>query len=253
MAAVETFEKSVDELLAAACDRSVVLQLHYEDSSGSQVIGKTRIRSLNERQILADAISFVDKNERIPSGRPLRAHFKIRGNRLQFRTVIENNRVPVAGPGRDRAYGVALRKPTSLSESQRRTHVRVSVAAGEAIQVFVVHRSGKTPNACAVDAAHPLGRLLNVSAGGMTVLLPMDGLRRSKENDRFFLTFALPQGGGDFHLLGSLRHTRKVERSDSLRVSFAFKPWDGSALRNDQMRIERFIVEREREILRRRK
>ncbi|MCH8147727.1 MAG: PilZ domain-containing protein [Planctomycetes bacterium] len=253
MPAVETTEQSVDELLAAACDRSVVLRLHYEDSSGAQVIGNTRIRSLNERQILADAISFVDKRERIPVGRPLWAHFKIRGDRHQFQTVIENSRVPVEEPGRDRSYGVALRRPPGLSESQRRAHVRVSVAAGDAIQVFVAPRTTNTPNACAVDAAHPLGRMLNVAAGGMTVLVPIDDLRRSKENDRFFLTFTLPEFGGDFHLLGSLRHTRKVEKSDSLRVSFAFKTWDGSELRNDQRRIERFIVEREREILRRRK
>ncbi len=73
---------SVDELLADACDRNVMLELHYEDPSGSLVIGKTRIRALNERQIVAEAVSLVDRNERIPFGRTVWAHFTIRGNRL---------------------------------------------------------------------------------------------------------------------------------------------------------------------------
>lgn len=253
MTDVKAIGDSIDELLADARDRNVMLQLHYEDSSGSLVIGKTRIRALNERQILADAISLVDGNKRIPSGRPIWAHFTIRGNRLQFQTVIESERVPIAVLGRDRVLGVALRRPKGLAESQRRAHVRVSVAAGDAIGVYVVRPSPKTPNACEIDEAHPMGRILNVSAGGMTILLPSDGLHRSKANDRFFLTFAIPDVEGDFHLLGSLRHTRKVESSDSLRVSFAFKPWDGSVLRFEQRRIERFIVQREREQLRRRK
>lgn len=244
---------SVDELLADACDRSVMLELHYEDRSGSLVIGKTRVRALNETQILADAISLVDRNERIPLGRPVWAHFKIRGNRRQFQTVIEGERVPVTVLGGERVLGVALRRPKDFAESQRRAHVRVSVAAGDAIRVYVARPSPKTPNACEIDEAYSVGRVLNVSAGGMTILLPSDGLRQSKVNDRFFLTFTLPDVAGDFHLLGSLRHTRKVESSDSLRGSFAFKPWDGSVLRFDQRRIQRFIVEREREHLRRRK
>lgn len=253
MTDVKAIGDSVDELWADACERNVMLELQYEDPSGSLVIGKTRIQALSERQILADAISFVDRNERIPVGRPVSAHFTIRGNRLQFQTVIESERVPVTVLGRERVLGVALRRPKDLAESQRRTHVRISVAAGDAIQVHVARPSPKTPNACTIDEAHPVGRLLNVSAGGMTILLPSNGLRRSKVNDRFFLTFALPDVEGDFYLLGSLRHTRKVESSDSLRGSFAFKPWDGSVLRLDQRRIQRFIVEREREHLRRRK
>ena len=244
---------SVDELLADACDRSVMLELHYEDRSGSLVIGKTRIRALNERQILTEPISLVDRNERIPLGRPVWAHFKIRGNRRQFQTVIEGERVPVTVLGGERVLGVALRRPKDFAESQRRAHVRVSVAAGDAIRVYVARPSPKTPNACEIDEAYSVGRVLNASAGGMTILLPSDGLRQSKVNDRFFLTFTLPDVAGDFHLLGSLRHTRKVESSDSLRGSFAFKPWDGSVLRFDQRRIQRFIVEREREHLRRRK
>ena len=253
MEAVKAIGDSVDELLAHARDRNVMLQLHYEDPSGSLVIGKTRIRTLNERQIFADAISFADGNERIPSGQPFWAHFTIRRNRFQFQTLIESERVPITAHGRDRVFGVALQRPTGLSKSQRRAHVRVSVAAGDAIRVFVVRSSAGTPNACVIDAAHAVGRMLNLSAGGMTVLLPSDGIRRSQVNDRFFLTFALPEVEGDFFLFGSLRHTRKVESSDSLRVSFAFKTSDGSVLRLDQKRMEQFIVERERENLRRRK
>lgn len=253
MTDVKAIEDSVEELLAEARDRSVMLELHYEDPSGALVIGKTRIRALREGRILADSISLIDKSERIPLGRPLCAHFTIRGKRLQFETDIEGDRVPVGILAGERMLGIALRRPKKLTESQRRTHVRISVAAGDAIQVCVSRPSPKTPNACSMDGEHAVARLLNVSAGGMTILLPSNGLARCKVNDRFFLTFALPDIEGEFHLVGSLRHTRKVETSGSLRGSFAFKPWDGNVLRLDQRRIERFIVERERVNLRRRR
>ena len=245
--------ESIDELLCDAAARTVVLQLHYEDQAGSLAIGKTRIRNLTGTQILADAISYVDDHERIPSGRLICAHFMIRGKRLQFQTVLEADRATIVGPGRERVLGVALRRPQRVTASQRRTHVRVSVSAGDPIQVHAAPSSLKTSNACPIDACHYVGRMLNLSAGGMTVLFHSEELRKGKMNDRFFLTFTLPDAPGEFYMLGSLRHARKVESSDSWRISYAFKPWEGSSLRSDQHRITQFIAQREREYLRRRK
>ena len=60
---VRAIVDSVDELLADARDRNVMLELHYEDPSGALVIGKTRIRSLSDSQLLVDTISLVDRSD----------------------------------------------------------------------------------------------------------------------------------------------------------------------------------------------
>lgn len=245
--------ESIDEVLCQAAARTSVLELHYENRTGSLIVGNTRIRSLTGTQILAETISYGEDRERIPSGRPFLAHFMVRGKRLQFQTVLEDDHVPIMGPGRERAFGVALRRPQSVTASQRRAHVRVSLSAGDPIQVHAAPSSSKTLNTCPIDARHYVGRMLNLSAGGITVLFHSDELRKGKLNDRFFLTFTLPDASGEFYMLGSLRHRRKIESNDSWRVSYAFKPWDGSQLRSDRQCIAQFIAQREREHLRRRK
>lgn len=253
MTEVAATTESIDEVLCDAAARTAVLQLHFENRTGSLIVGNTRIRNLTDTQILAEAISFVDGRERIPSGRPFWAHFMSHGKRLQFQTVIEADRVPIMVPGRKRSIGVALRRPQRVTVSQRRAHVRVSVSAGDAIHVHAAPSFLKTSNACPIDACHYVGRMLNLSAGGMAILFHTEELRKCRLNDRFFLTFTLPNTSGEFCMLGSLRHARKVESSDSWRVSYTFKPWDGSKMRSEQHRIAQFIAQREREHLRRRK
>jgi hypothetical protein len=95
--------------------------------------------------------------------------------------------------------------------------------------------------------------MINLSTGGVSVLVRRQHLRRASYNERFFLTFALPETEGEFCMVGSVRHTQTIDVSGSLRVGFAFHPWGGRDLNADQRSISRFITQHERRLLRRRR
>lgn len=54
-------------------------------------------------------------------------------------------------------------------------------------------------------------------------------------------------------MLLQVRHVAVKGTEKRVRVGFAFVPWPGAALENERLRITRFITERERLELKRRK
>ena len=243
---------SADQILEQACIRNVRLELHHENVNGHIVVAQTRALELTGSTLVADALAFAESSETIPLRRPAIAHLQIRRQRFQFATTIEEDHVRLAKFGRNSGFGIALRRPRSLSPSQRRVHVRVSLHASEPVHVWLAQAFGKDPEGCHIDAVHSVGRILNLSGGGASVLVDDLPAQRPKTGERYFLSFHLPGFSESFCLLASVRHARIVESSDSYRIAFAFRPWTGARLKRNQQRILRFIVEQERAQLRRR-
>lgn len=243
---------SADQILEQACIRNTRLELHYENANGHIIVAQTRALELTGSTIIADALSFAESGETIPLRRPAIAHLQIRRQRFQFATLIEEDHVLLAKFGPNSGFGITLRRPRSLSSSQRRAHVRVSLHASEPVCIWLAQAVGSDPEGCHIDAVHFVGRMLNLSAGGASVLVEDLPSNRAEPGDRYFLSFQLPGHSESYCLLGSVRHIRIVESSGSYRIAFAFKPWNGAPLKRDQQHILRFIVEQERAQLRRR-
>jgi len=243
---------SAGQILEQACVRNARLELHHENADGHIIVAQTRGLELTGSAIIADALAYAENSETIPLRRPATAHFQIRRQRLQFATLIEEDRVRLTKYGRAGGSGIRLRRPECVLPSQRRAHVRVSLHASEPVCVWLAQTSGKDPVGCRIDAAHSVGRILNLSEGGASVLVEDLPAHLPELGERYFLSFELPGYNESFCFLGSVRHTRIVESSESYRIAFAFKPWNGARLKRDQLLILRFIVEQERAQLRRR-
>ncbi|MGB2985582.1 MAG: hypothetical protein WBE26_06835 [Phycisphaerae bacterium] len=249
----DTSSEAVERLIGAGCARNVPVELHYETAGGAIVMGRVRLLELTERQFLADRPLYSNDDAQIPTGAAISVHVLLDGVRYQFDSAIEESKRLVRLNARQRVPGIALRRPAVMAESQRRSHLRISMATYDPINIDLVRPDPTFPDACSIDAELVAAWMLDLSVGGVSVLVDHRILNRVQQTERFFLTFALPSVDDEFYMLGSHRHSRVVEASDSLRIGLSFRPWRDRQFTHDQRRLSRFIAEHERSMLRRRK
>ncbi len=253
MPRTNTSSKTVEALIGAACARNTSAELQYEHRNGGIITAHVRLVSLTQDQVLADKPVCLCDDGAIPTGAPITVHIMLRGYRYQFDSMIEedNRRVPLNA--RQTVPGIALRKPDTIVESQRRAYLRVSMVGYDPINVYLAHPHPHIPDTCSIDAKIITGCLLDLSVGGILVLVDQQILRSVKSGERFFTAFALPGDAGEFNLLASVRHSSIVANKQSLRLGLSFHPWRGQEFKYDQRRISRYVAEHQRRMLRRRR
>ncbi len=243
----------VEEFLEAVCSRESSAELHFERADGELVVARVRLLMFSENELLADRPVYADHGHKIPSGRPIKVHVAIRGSRYEFESFIESEfrrapgQTPWTGPG------IVLRRPMSVAPSQRRANVRVSVVGCDPIQVISAKPCASGVSACALEGPVYHGWMVDLSAGGLSMVLDRESARVVQRGDHLFMTFCLPDVCGAFNLYASVRHVREVAEGESIRLAAAFCTWDGGHLRTDQQRIAHFVAERERVMLKRRR
>lgn len=243
----------VDHLIGAACARNAPAEVHFEDATGMVITGRVRLLEMTNGKILTDRPLYLDSGDEIPDGSAVMVQFAVNGSRYQFESRIDCRDRRVRLNARQHIRGIALCKPSVIADSQRRSHLRVSLAGYDPISVTLVKPGDGVPDACAVDARIVAGWVVDVSVGGVCVLVHRDAREEMENGDLLYLSFTLPGVQDEFHLLGMLCHLRTVERSDSVRLGVGFRPWRGPIFRRDQHRISKFVAEHERRMLRRRR
>jgi len=253
MSESSTATVAAEELVQRACARNAAVELRYERADGGTIRARSRLLRCALGRLLVDTPSYDQPGERLPLGRPLTVTMMLSGKRYEFVSVIEQQGVKIKLNADRGVRGLALRPPAAVVESQRRAHFRVSVLGRDPITVTLVRCHPRLRDVCEVDAQPVRGKLLNVSGGGMAVLVPRRYLRQVRSGQRFFLTFCLLDEPDEFLMMGTIRHSVVVPSSDCLRLGIAFLPWGGSDLRTDLRRVMDFITGCERGQLRRRK
>jgi len=245
--------KTVVELIGKACARNVPAELHFEDTAGNLTIGRVRLLEMTDCLVLTDRPMMPDDDSVIPDGSTVTVHFALNGSRYEFESLVEESGLIVRLNARQRVPGISLRQPLELTDSQRRLDLRVSVLGNDSISIWLVDPHPSLPNACPMDARVIEGRIVDISCGGASVLVPYNALRKCEPGHRFYLNFVLPDVEHEFCLLGIVRFSRLVESSESTRLGIQFRRWIGSVHQRDRQRISQFVVAHERRKLRRRR
>lgn len=253
MVGIGTAIANVDKWLAEACDRNAFAEIHFESPGGPVIARRVRLNRATDTHLYAEASRFDRHRPEIPVGSQVTVHVSMRGTRYQFSSVVEPPDRAVRGARREPTDSVLLRRPASLQESQRRAHLRISVAGLDPLCVNVVPVHPEYPDACAIDATPVPTAMVNLSASGVGLLAESDRLKTVEGAPPYFLSFCLPETPERFDMLGELRYARYVKASESWRLGFAFHPWGGRSFKADQYAITRFITEQERRALRRRR
>lgn len=253
MSGSATATVSAEGIIQAACARNAAVELRYERADGTTIRARTRLLGSLPERLLADALSYEQSGQRLPVGRPLTVTMMLNGKRYEFVSVIEDRAVKIKLNAERKVRGLALRLPVAVVESQRRAHFRVSVLGRDPMTVTLVPCHPRLRDVCEIDAQPVRGKLLNVSGGGMALLVSRRELSHVRSGQRFFLTFQLSAEPDEFVMMGVVRHSVLVASSDCLRLGIAFLPWGGSDLRTGLRLVMDFVSDCERTMLRRRK
>ena len=245
--------KAVVELIGKACARNVPAELHFEDTAGNLTIGRVRLLEMTDDLVLTDRPTMLDDNGIIPDGSTLTVHFALNGSRYQFKSLLEESGLIVRLNAHQRVSGISLRQPFVLTDSQRRLDLRISVLGNDSISIWLVDPHPSVSNACSIDARVIAGRIVDISSGGVSVLVPHHALRKCEPGHRFYLNFVLPDVEHEFCMLGIVRFSRLVESSESIRLGIQLRRWFGSVHQRDRQRISHFVVAHERRRLKRRR
>lgn len=249
----ESVGNALDKLLAEACDRNAPAEICFAHRNGPPLIARVRLLDLSDEFIHADKPGKNEQNGHIPQGRPITVHVSIRGARYLFDSVIVDQSARIQLNSEQRIPGIVLRRPKKISKSERRSSYRVPLAGIDPIQIELARGHPDIHDACLLSPGVLGGRMLNLSAGGVAVLLDRRDLRTAKRGDRYFLGFSLPGVEERCCQLAEVRHVKNIEVSESIRLAFAFVQWGGRMFNREQNILSRFITEQQRRRLRLRK
>jgi len=250
---VHPSSSSIADLLTAGCHRNVPAELQYDSPDGTVVVGRIRLLAWTDRHLLTDAPVYTEGDQPIPRGAHVTVHVQVNGKRLRFSSRIEEDRLQVPLNSRQKVPGMALALPTTIRESQRREHFRISLAGCGPVIVDLAAAAPNVPDACDLAVGVMRGRLIDLSAGGISVSVDRRAAHDVAIGQRLFVSFQLPGVEERFDMLGAVRHRRRVVQSESVRLGLSFRAWGDQSLQAAQSRLTRFITEHERRLLRRRK
>ena len=253
MSTTTSSRNTAEALLDEACARNTTLELHYEGPNAGLIVGRTRALELCTDVILADVPVYKQGEGPIPVHRSISVHLTLNKTQYSFRSAIKTFGVRVRLNDRKDVFGIALRRPNTVTQLQRRAHYRMSLAASDPVSVDMARCCPDVPEACPIDGRVGTSSMVNLSTRGVALLIARRVLRNVKPGDRFYLTFTLPGVDDEFCMLATARHTFLVERSNSLKVGFAFVSWAGQNFDRCQAEITRFIAGLERRMLRRKR
>ncbi len=249
----ESVGNALDELLAEACDRNAPADICFAHRNGPPLIARVRLLELSDEFICVDKPGKNDQDGHIPQGRPVTIQVFIRGTRYQFDSVIVDQRAWIQLNNEQRIPGIVLRKPKEIARSGRRSSYRVSLAGIDPIQIELSRGHPDIRDACLLSPGVFGGRMLNLSADGVAVLVDCRDLQTAERGDRYFLGFSLPGVEERCCQLAEVRHVMNIDVSESIRLAFAFVQWGGRILSREQSILSRFITEQQRRLLRLRK
>jgi len=242
------------EIIREACARNASVELHFYGHAG--VFCRVRVRLLD---VGADGSLLLDRPEQagqtipIPYRQKLTGFFLLQGRRYQFVTRLNNARVLVPINERQRVPGIALDPPQQLEEQQRRRDYRVTIPLSEVVLVELVGMDPAVPDACPIGARRYEARLLDISAGGMSLLGERRAFRTLAAESFCYATLRLPASERTLNLLLEVRHAVDLWELRQRRIGCAIVAWRGSNPNADTRAILRYATfEQRRQLAQRR-
>ncbi|MFQ5490906.1 MAG: flagellar brake domain-containing protein, partial [Phycisphaerae bacterium] len=169
--ATSTAGASVDTLktLEQACSRNVAADLHVLHPEQGVLTARTRLLSLIEGHVYMDRPQSIGRPLDLRSDQPVDIHFLLTGTRYAFRTRITRPACYVRLNASQQVLGAAAALPDEVKIQQRRADFRISLAARGDISILIHGGTDADGGSCRIDQPRVVGRLLNISAGGLGV------------------------------------------------------------------------------------
>ncbi len=239
------------EILREACARNAASDLQYEDRTGGLVSARARLISMDDDQVYLDQATSLGRPVRLQTNQKVTVYFLLNGRRYAFHTHAILPQCYLRLNAEQRVPGMALAAPNVITEQQRRGDFRISLAGYEKLDVLVHGGTLDGGGAARIDAPRYVGRILNVSAGGLGALFERCSKPRMRAGDLLFLSFSLPEMENSFAVASELRFIRAIHDGQSTVTGFKFMPWSLVPMPSYCREIARFIAAAQRRQLKR--
>lgn len=237
------------ELLTTACARNQAIDLHYKHD-GQPKIAHARLIEYTDEELRIDRPSTDGREALLTEQQEITAFFADDSRFYSFATRILQTRVRMELNRDKRILGVTLETPTQIIEEQRRHAYRLSLAKYE-VKVFLSDGSVGA-DTLQDDPKRLTGRIVNLSVGGMAVLVPIKGVPPLRSGELFAATFSLPNQDDPLYYIAELRHVRRVRDGLNGLAGFRFTSQGPRDVVRQSQRIHQFIIGEQRRHLRRR-
>jgi c-di-GMP-binding flagellar brake protein YcgR len=183
-------------------------------------------------------------------------HFQLDGMRYGFRTRVLRHRLLIHLNADRRVVGMSVRIPQEICREQRRADFRVAVA-GRGIEVRLYHAD--PPEYSPIDDEPIVGRVADLSAGGVRVLVERGDHAPFKLGDAYCVALVLPESESEsesdapLELPAEVRHLRDLHDGATKLVGLQFVRLDAVETRPQIRRIHRFVAAEQRRQLRSRR
>ncbi len=243
--------KAVRRMLESACARNTSAELHCEGDDGRQT-ARMRLLSVESRYLLTDEARFIGSATVLRQRQAVMVHFMHDGVRWAFRTQVNRPLMLVTLNEEFRVRGMAFQLPSQITEQQRRSDFRVSLAGRDLVAVLHTTVPGDI-TACPVDAELFEGRMTNISAGGLCLLVSRQSRNSFSLGEVFYIVFRLPDLDRDCFLPVEVRNHRRVAGSDATLAGVRFISCNLAGTSPQLNLIQRFVAVEQRRLLRARK
>ena len=238
------------DILDEACDRNLSIELHYYSRSGQFFAAKTRLLGIIDNVLQLDTPQSIGRTVHLSQGQIVEA-FLINGLQIHtFKARITDTDCHIQLNQHEIVDGLAMTKPTSIKDGQRRHDDRLSIAILDEDIPVVMHEIG--PDSSDTSRLNPPvfhGRLVNISGGGCGVIL--DTLLKLDLNvvKLMFLGITLPDQETDFIFQVEVRYANAAgPREKGTRLGLQFLGWPHQAyLRKTVRQVEKFIAQMQRQ------
>jgi len=235
-------------VLRDACRRNTPVELHFEHTLAKRMTARVRMLTMDAECLYTDVPHGA---LRLHADLPLTGYFLLAGTRYSFNARVVRAPCWVPGATGKVVAGMALTLPEEIHERQRRADFRLPLVGKERIFALLHEGCPELGGFAPSDARHFPAWLVNISAGGLGVVVEATERSHWPQDDLYFATFRLPETDGEFYMMTAVRHSRAIRDGRANAVGLEFAPWSIVPLAAQQRRITRFIAEEQRKSLRR--
>lgn len=241
----------VREILEQLCAHNRAGEIHYEQD-GALRTARMRFITLGADELQIDRPQCIGRDVNLPDGTELTAYFYHEGELHAFSTRVLRQIVIVDLNRQKRVVGMALALPAAIRREQRRRDFRVSLARHD-VPVTLHELDADTLASAPRSAARFPGRAVNLSAGGLGVMVEKAACPKLEVWQRLYVLFTLPEDDEPLALPAEIRQVRAVHDGLELMLGLRFLDTGEVSFRTQTRRIGDFIIAEQRRQIRRRR
>ncbi len=252
-AKLATGNQAALEIVAEACARNLPAELHIQQLDGDVVTAWAQMLGCQNELVQLDQPQAGSGSITLAPRQRVKVFLYVRGKRYRFHSAVAEPRARIRLNERMVVTGIALEWPSELVEAQRREDFRVSVAGTHDIPVRLHGLTVPAPGPVPLDVHRFQGRIIDISAGGMAVLIARTEIRNVQLGELFYSEFILPEDDQPLAPVCQSRHANLIRADTAHLVGMQFMPWIGCDAKQMSQRTRRFVIAEQRRQLRRRR